>query len=81
MLSCQEISILLSRACDQELAWRERLAVRLHLLYCRGCARLGRHLQFLRAAGQRLAQLDMQPGNEKLSETARQRIRASLPRD
>jgi len=81
MLSCKEISLLLSKACDQDLAWRERLAVRLHLLYCRGCARLGQHLQFLRTAGRRLAQSDIQLGADKLSITARNRIRAALQRD
>jgi len=81
MLSCKEVSLLLSKACDQELPWRERLAVRLHLLYCRGCAQFGKHLQFLRAAGRRLAQADYLPGGGELSVTARDRIRAALPRD
>jgi hypothetical protein len=77
MLSCKEVSRLLSKACDQQLPWRERLAVRLHLLYCRGCARLGQQLQFLRAAGRRLAQADT---GATLSITARKRIRAALLR-
>jgi hypothetical protein len=78
MLSCKEVSLLLSRACDQDLAWRERLAVKLHLLYCRGCSRLGKQLQFLRTAGRRLAQTDTLPDGTILSDTARQRIRAAL---
>ena len=81
MLSCKEASLLLSKACDQELPWRTRLAVRLHLLYCQGCARLERQLQFLRAAGRRLAQSNTLPGGATLSVTARNRIRAALPRD
>jgi len=81
MLSCKEVSLLLSKACDQRLAWRERLAVRLHLLYCRGCAQFGKQLQFLRAAGRRLAQSDTLPGGATLSVTARNRIRAALQRD
>jgi hypothetical protein len=81
MLSCKEVSLLLSKACDQELPWRVRLAVRLHLLYCRGCTQFEKHLQVLRAAGRRLAQSDTLPGGATLSVTARNRIRAALPRD
>ncbi len=80
MLSCKEVSLLLSKACDQELPWRTRLAVRLHLLYCQGCARLERQFRFLRAAASRLAQPDRLPAGEKLSAPARDRIRAALRR-
>lgn len=81
MLSCKEVSVLLSRACDQRLSWRVRLAVRLHLLYCRGCAQLGKQLQFLRIAGQRFSdQLDTVP-QQRLPEDARRRIRASLNKE
>ena len=81
MLSCKEVSLLLSKSCDQKLPWRVRLAVRLHLLYCRGCTQFEKHLQFLRAAGRRLAQSDTLPGGATLSVTARNRIRAALQRD
>ena len=82
MLSCKEVSLLLSKACDQKLPWRVRLAVRLHLLYCRGCTQFEKHLQVLRAAGRRLAGSDALPGDgAKLSDTARNRIRAALQRD
>ncbi len=81
MLPCKEVSLLLSKSCDQKLPWRERLAVRLHLLYCRGCTQFEKHFQFLRAAGRRLAQSDTLPGGATLSVTARNRIRAALPRD
>ena len=81
MLSCKEVSLLLSKACDQKLAWRERLAVRLHLLYCRGCTQFEKHLQVLRTAGRRLAQPDILPDGAKLSASARNRIRAALQRD
>jgi hypothetical protein len=81
MLSCKEVSLLLSKACDQDLPWRVRLAVRLHLLYCRGCARFGKQLQFLRAAARRFAQSDSQAGMATLSTMARNRIRAALQRN
>lgn len=82
MLSCKEVSLLLSKACDQGLSWRLRLAVRLHLFYCQGCTQFGKHLEFLRVAGRRLAGSETLPGDRaKLSATARDRIRAALQRD
>lgn len=76
ILSCKEVSVLLSRACDTRLSWRERLAVRLHLLYCAGCARLERQLAFLRSVGQYLR--EEIPGEIHLPEPARERIRQRL---
>jgi hypothetical protein len=80
MLSCKEVSLLLSRSCDQRLSWRERLGVRLHLLYCEGCRRLARQLRFLSAAVRRFAASAGSAAGKGLSEDARRRIRAALPR-
>ncbi len=76
ILSCKEVSVLLSRACDTRLTWRERLTVRLHLLYCAGCARLVRQLAFLRRVGQHLRK--EAPGEMRLPDPARERIRRQL---
>lgn len=76
MLSCKEISLLMSKQCDTRSTWSERLAVRVHLLYCRGCARLKEQLQFLRAASRRLA--TGTAAGAGLSRDARDRIRARL---
>lgn len=76
MLSCKEVSVLMSKQCDARLTWPERLAVRAHLLYCRGCARLGDQLQFLRAASRRFA--TGTAAGTGLSRDARDRIRARL---
>lgn len=76
ILSCKEVSVLLSRACDARLSWRERLAVRLHLLYCAGCARLERQLAFLQTVGRRLR--EDAPGEIRLPDPARERIRQQL---
>ncbi len=76
MLSCKEVSVLLSRACDTRLTWREWLAVRLHLLYCAGCARLERQLAFLRSVGRRVR--EEAPGETRLPDPARERIRQQL---
>ena len=78
MLSCKQVSLLLSRACDERLPWRIRLAVRLHLLYCRGCRRFEKHLQFLHASARRFAdQLDA-ASQQVLPEAARRRIRSAM---
>ncbi len=78
MMSCKEISLLMSKSQDTRLDWREQLAVRIHLLYCRGCARLRGQLQFLRTAARHWAE---SPGPEQqLSSAARQRIRSTLDR-
>ena len=76
MLSCKEVSLLMSKQYDTRLMWSERLAVRVHLLYCRGCARLKDQLQFLRAASRRLAA--GAAAGAGLSRNARDRIRARL---
>lgn len=76
MLSCKEVSLLMSKQCDARLTWPERLAVRAHLLYCRGCARVEHQLQFLRVASRRLA--TGTAAGTGLSRDARDRIRARL---
>ena len=76
MLSCKEVSLLMSKQCDTRLRWPERLAVGVHLLYCRGCARVKDQLQFLRVASRRLA--TGTATGTGLSRDARDRIRARL---
>lgn len=79
MMSCQEISLLMSKSQDTRLNWRERLAVRVHLLYCRGCAQLREQLQFLRTAARHWTE-SSGPEERRLSVAARQRIRSRLDR-
>lgn len=78
MLSCKEVSLLLSRACDERLPWRVRLAVRVHLYYCRGCRRFAKHLLFLRASARRFTEQLDAASQHVLSEAARRRIRAAM---
>jgi len=78
MLSCKDVSIQISRACDQRLSWRERLTVRMHLLVCEGCARLERQMAFLRTAARTMAANPDADGEGALSTQARRRIRRSL---
>lgn len=51
MRTCQEISELVSKSLDVHLSFRERLAVRLHLLMCKHCNNFKKQMLFLRQAG------------------------------
>jgi hypothetical protein len=50
MLSCKESARLLSQRMDRELAFGERVALRVHLAICRGCRNAGTQFEFLRQA-------------------------------
>jgi len=80
MLSCKEVSKLTSKAMDSRLTFGERLAVRIHLFYCRGCARFREQVQFLRRAARRSSDTTATE-NIQLPDTARERIRTALRRE
>ena len=50
MLSCKEVVARADDYVDRQLSWREKLAVRLHLLLCSYCRRYVRQLRLLIAA-------------------------------
>lgn len=50
MLSCKDVSSLLSDQLDRKLSFMERARLRIHLAMCTGCARVERQLGFLREA-------------------------------
>jgi len=83
MLSCQEITLLVSESLDRRVPLPQRLAMRLHLLLCKFCSRYRRHLLFLRHAIRRHP--DRLGGDEdpsvSLSPDARERIKRSLTRE
>jgi len=56
MLTCKETALLVSQSYDRRLSWRERLAVRLHLVFCDACTHFRRQMDFLRRAISRFAQ-------------------------
>lgn len=80
MLSCKEVSLLTSRSLDTTLTRREQLAVRLHLLYCRGCTRFRDQIEFLRRAARRSSE-SLSAGALRLPDAARERIRTALRRE
>ncbi|MGA7982415.1 MAG: zf-HC2 domain-containing protein [Chromatiaceae bacterium] len=50
MLNCKEATQLMSQELDRTLTWRERTALRLHVLMCSGCSNFRRQMAFLRTA-------------------------------
>ena len=81
MLSCRDVTQLISESMDQSLPLGKRIGVRLHLLICRFCARYERQLLLIRDTVRRLVGAEEIPGEppwETLSEEAKARIRNSL---
>ena len=55
MLTCKEVSRLVSQGLDRKLGFGERVALRLHLAICEGCANFSRQMAFLRRAARGLS--------------------------
>ncbi|WP_126444903.1 zf-HC2 domain-containing protein [Sulfuricystis multivorans] len=55
MLSCKEVTHLLSEGQDRKLSLRERLALKMHLAMCKGCTNYRRQMDFLHRACKRYA--------------------------
>jgi len=62
IISCKESTRLVSQGLDRELAFGERVALRVHLAICVGCRRAGRQMEFLRRAVRELAEVDLKSG-------------------
>jgi predicted anti-sigma-YlaC factor YlaD len=81
MLSCEEVTRLLSDSMDRRLPLRQQVAVRMHLFMCKLCSRYRRQLLFLREAMRRYAE-DLEQGKlvppVSLSEEARERMKSTL---
>jgi len=54
VLSCKEVTRLVSQGLDRELEFGERISLRLHFAICRGCRNVNRQLAFLRRALKKL---------------------------
>lgn len=79
MFHCKDVSRKISQAMDTRLPFPERIAVEIHLLMCRYCARFRSQLRLLREMG---SQVDIdRPGSEPtvgLSTECKKRIREAL---
>ena len=81
MLSCKDVTRLISESMDRSLPLGKRIGVRLHLIICKFCARYERQLLLIRETVGRLAATVDAPGEpsrETLSVEARERIRKSM---
>lgn len=50
MLDCKQNTELLSQSYDRPITLRERLAMHMHLMMCRGCRNFEKQLVFIRKA-------------------------------
>ena len=50
MLSCKEVTRLVSHGLDRRLGFAERVRLRLHLAVCDGCAHFTKQMSFIRKA-------------------------------
>mgnify|MGYP001545021795 CR=1 FL=1 len=79
MLRCQDVTQKVSQSMDASLPFSHRLAVRMHLMMCRYCARFQRQLVMLRKMSQAEDQgRDHDVTHENLSEITKNRIKERL---
>ncbi|HEX7953300.1 MAG TPA: zf-HC2 domain-containing protein [Burkholderiales bacterium] len=50
MLTCKEVSELVSHSMDRRLGWLERWRLRVHLKACEGCRNFQKQMTFVRTA-------------------------------
>jgi predicted anti-sigma-YlaC factor YlaD len=55
MLSCKQVTRLVSQGLDRDLGFAERVKLRVHLAICDGCTNFRDQMAFLREAMARLA--------------------------
>lgn len=77
LYTCKEVTRLVLEGHDRDLSWRERLGLRLHLLYCTACTRFAQQMRFLRTAARRFANQQMY-APATLTPHAKERIRYAL---
>lgn len=58
MPSCKEVSRLVSEGLDRDLSFGERVALRVHLLMCKGCRNFEAQMMVLRDAMRDLSQTE-----------------------
>ena len=61
MLSCKQVSRIVSQGLDRELGFTERVRLRVHLAICDGCTNFKKQTEFLRRAVARLGNPAAEP--------------------
>lgn len=74
MKNCKETSVLVTQSLDRGLTFRERLAMRMHLLICRNCARFMKQMHLMRS----WLRIDNEAERSGLKDEARERIAGRL---
>ena len=54
MISCREVTRLISQGLDRNLGVKDQLRLRTHFLICRGCRSVNERMAFLRRAVARI---------------------------
>ena len=81
MLSCKEAAALVSESLDRKLPLAQRIALRMHLFFCRFCRRFSRQVLFLRGAANRVREEkegEKPPISDSLSMDAKEKIGHAL---
>lgn len=81
MLTCKEVTRLVSESLDRTLPLSQRLALRIHFMMCRYCRRFREQVIFIRALVNQLSgekETESPPEWMSLSEQARGRILQTL---
>ena len=79
MFRCKDVSRKISLSMDITLPLHHRLAIRLHLMMCRHCARFKRQLASLRAICHRIDSAPLpSDGDIHFSAEAKSRLKAKL---
>ncbi len=78
MLTCKEVTRLVSESLDRKLPLGRRIMVRLHLLMCSLCSRFRKQAFFLRDAARHFWKVGESAPGPGLSPEARDRIKQAL---
>ncbi len=78
MPTCEDISHLVSAGMDEELAFGDRMKIRVHLAMCRWCRRFETQLRLLRQVAHDVANDSDRPTAVALSPAAKSRLQSAM---
>ncbi|PPC94875.1 MAG: hypothetical protein CTY33_03020 [Methylotenera sp.] len=74
MLTCKQVSQLISQSLDRPLTLTNRIQLKVHLVMCDACTRFKKQMQLLQVAVHRLRRQTESDSSIILSEAAKTRI-------
>ncbi len=80
MLTCREVTKLVSESMDGSLPWRKRIGIRIHFMMCVSCARYRRQMLLIRELiRDYLSEAESaNDAGDRLSPEARRRMKEAL---